>query len=643
MLNSSRRPGLGSSRGKSHDRVVYWRGTAPRLVQLLLSQQAEVGFLNTREHQGSTDPPCSDQEGGQDPEARVGDATVGHPPGLAALVGVGWRMSRESSERSAVQRVWRDLAASSSLEEALTGRYEPLGVVGQGSFAKVFLARHILTGTKVAVKVLQKGVGATLSWVLSELDIMKDLEHPHVVQLLEIVETPSTAYVVMEHMAGGQLGQHIPEVVGLWEDEARMLFRQVASAVGYCHAQGIAHRDVKADNVLLDAAGRAKLCDFGLACRFRAGEKLGLLCGTVAYWAPELHRQEPYDGPAVDVWSLGVLLFLMLTGCIPFTGASYAQAKEQVLQARYHLPFHLSLEAQSLVSWMLTLEPAHRPTLQQILGHPWLSQDGDRCPSPPAELLPKRPDTSILLAMLDLGYGLQETWVSVATRQFNEAMATYLLLGHQKTQGAGCQVRLQIPGWPQVGPCPSQSIFSSLTLGPRWGVSRPAIRSWPLSACEQQQQQQQQPEELKPSGQVGSRRASLPAIMLCSLSASIPAPGPTAPLPGSSQALAQDPSSYSTKQPPTGTRTPGLTRDTTRGWRGVVRRMATCLARLCCCLKTPRTSSGRSNRVAPAAGGPAPPPAPRDPPEPAPTRDRWSEKCNLPWPPPLGTLRQEDT
>ncbi|VTJ87475.1 Hypothetical predicted protein, partial [Marmota monax] len=212
---------------------------------------------------------------------------------LAALVGVGRRMSRESSERSAVRRVRRDLAASSSLEEALTGRYEPLGVVGQGSFAKVFLARHILTGTEVAVKVLRKGAGATLSWVLSELDIMKGLEHPHVVQLLEIVETPGTAYVVMEHMAGGQLGQHIPEVVGLWEDEARMLFGQVASAVGYCHAQGIAHRDVKADNVLLDAAGRAKLCDFGLACRFRAGEKLGLLCGTVAYWAPELHRREP--------------------------------------------------------------------------------------------------------------------------------------------------------------------------------------------------------------------------------------------------------------------------------------------------------------------------------------------------------------
>ncbi|VTJ79569.1 Hypothetical predicted protein [Marmota monax] len=521
---------------------------------------------------------------------------------LAGLVGVGRRMSRESSERSVVRRVRRDLAASSSLEEALTGRYEPLGVVGQGSFAKVFLARHILTGTKVAVKVLRKGAGATLSWVLSELDILKGLEHPHVVQLLEIVETPGTAYVVMEHMAGGQLGQHIPEVVGLWEDEARVLFGQVASAVGYCHAQGIAHRDVKAENVLLDAAGRAKLCDFGLACRFRAGEKLGLLCGTVAYWAPELHRREPYDGPAVDVWSLGVLLILMLTGRVPFTGASYEQAKEQVLQARYHLPFHLSDEAQSLVSWMLTLEPAHRPTLQQILGHPWLSQDGERCPSPPAELLPKRADTSILLAMLDLGYGLQETWVSVATRQFNQAMATYLLLGHQKTRGAGCQVRLQMPGWPQVGPCPSLCIPSNLTLGPRWGVSRPAMRSWPLSACEQQQQQQQQqqPEELKPSGQVGSRRASLPAIMLCSLSASVPAPGPTAPLPGSSQALAPDPSSSSTAQPPAGSRTPGLTRDTARGWRGVVRRMATCLARLCCCGQAPRTGSGRSNRT----GGP---------------------------------------
>nr|XP_027779596.1 sperm motility kinase-like [Marmota flaviventris] len=388
-------------------------------------------------------------------------------------------MSIESSERSVVRRVCRDLAACSSLEEALTGRYEPLGVVGQGSFAKVFLARHILTGTKVAVKVLRKGAGATLSWVLSELDIMKGLEHPHVVQLLENVETPGTAYAVMEDMAGGQLGQHIPEVVGLWEDEARMLFGQVASAVGYCHAQGIAHRDVKADNVLLDAAGRAKLCDFGLACRFRAGEKLGLLCGTVAYWAPELHRREPYDGPAVDVWSLGVLLILMLTGSVPFTGASYEQAKEQVLQARYHLPFHLSDEAQSLVSWMLTLEPAHRPTLQQILGHPWLSQDGERCPSPPAELLPKRPDTSILLAMLDLGYGLQETWVSVAMGQFDEAMATYLLLGHQKTHLGGLQGPAE--AWVAGGralPVALQPL--QLDSGPKEGCQQPALCSWPL-------------------------------------------------------------------------------------------------------------------------------------------------------------------
>lgn len=150
-------------------------------------------------------------------------------------------MSRESRERSAVLRVWGDLAASSSLEEALTGRYEALGVIGQGSFAKVLLARHILTGTEVAVKVLRKGKGKTLSWVLSELDMVKGVEHPHVVQLLEIVETPSTAYVVMEHMAGGQLGQHIPLAVGLREEEARGVFQQVASALGYCHAQSIAH------------------------------------------------------------------------------------------------------------------------------------------------------------------------------------------------------------------------------------------------------------------------------------------------------------------------------------------------------------------------------------------------------------------
>ncbi|XP_047423023.1 sperm motility kinase 2B-like [Sciurus carolinensis] len=546
-------------------------------------------------------------------------------------------MSREDSQSSAVRSVWRGLSASSSLEDALTGRYEALRDIARGSFAKVILARHILTGTKVAVKVLQKVNGDCLPFVVSELDILRGVEHPHVVRLLEIIDTPGTTYVVMEHMAGGPLARHIPEAVGLCEEEARGVFRQVASALGYCHGQGIAHRDLKADNVLLDGAGGAKLCDFGLACRFSAGEKLGVLCGTMAYWAPELFQGTEYDGPAVDVWSMGVLLFLMLTGCLPFTGASFLQAKEQVLQARYDLPSRLSAEVQNLVAGMLTVESTHRPTLQQLLGHLWLSQGEQRTPSPSAELLPRRPDTSILLAMLDLGYGLQETWVSVSTRRFNEAMGTYLLLHHQKTQGADCKVRVK-PGRPQVGPCPSPSNPSSLTLDPRRSARGPALRSWPLWV-----HQQLLPEEHKPWGQRGSPRASLPNIPLCHVRASTPTVVPVSPLPccclsKSSQALASDPSSNFTEQYLAATRTPGRPRDTARGWRGVIWQVAACLARLCCCIQAPRTGPGGPNGVVPEPGGRTPPPALTGPATPhhggQAHRRIFRNRVRVPWPMP---------
>uniref|UniRef100_A0A8D2CTA8 non-specific serine/threonine protein kinase n=1 Tax=Sciurus vulgaris TaxID=55149 RepID=A0A8D2CTA8_SCIVU len=140
------------------------------------------------------------------------------------------------------------------------------------------------------------------------------MEHPHVVQLFEVIETFGAVYIVMEYAGGGPLGHHIPEAVGLQEEEARRMFRQIVSAVCHCHTKGIVHRDLKLGNVLVGAGGNVKLCDFNLSHRFTAGQKFHRLCGTPSYWAPELYQCQEYDGPAVDVWSLGVLLYHMVTG-----------------------------------------------------------------------------------------------------------------------------------------------------------------------------------------------------------------------------------------------------------------------------------------------------------------------------------------
>uniref|UniRef100_A0A8C9ULA4 non-specific serine/threonine protein kinase n=1 Tax=Spermophilus dauricus TaxID=99837 RepID=A0A8C9ULA4_SPEDA len=208
----------------------------------------------------------------------------------------------------------------------------------QGNFGTVRLARHILTGAEVAVKTVGKGE-LDPAFLQAEVAIMKAVEHPSVVQLFQVVETADRVYLIMEYAGWGQLLQYIPEGVGLPEQEAQGLFEQVASALRACHAQGIAHRDVKAENILLDARGLVKLCDFGLGCQFRRGELLHTVCGTATYWAPELFLDQPYHGPAVDVWSLGVVLYLMLTGHLPFEGDTLEELRDQKRKKKTFLFF----------------------------------------------------------------------------------------------------------------------------------------------------------------------------------------------------------------------------------------------------------------------------------------------------------------
>ncbi|XP_077880797.1 sperm motility kinase-like [Ictidomys tridecemlineatus] len=233
-------------------------------------------------------------------------------------------MARQSSESQsrAPRSPQRGLESSSSSEDALKGQYEVLKCIGQGSFGTVRLARHILTGAEVAVKTVRKGE-LDPAFLQAEVAIMKAVEHPSVVQLFQVMETADRVYLIMEYAGRGDLLQYIPQGVGLPEREARGLFQQVASALRTCHAQGIAHRDVKVDNILLDSRGRIKLCDFGLGCQFRQGELLDTVCGTITYWAPERFLLEEYLGPAVDVWSLGVVLYFMLTGHLPFKGNAF--------------------------------------------------------------------------------------------------------------------------------------------------------------------------------------------------------------------------------------------------------------------------------------------------------------------------------
>nr|XP_034492075.1 serine/threonine-protein kinase MARK2-like [Marmota flaviventris] len=408
-------------------------------------------------------------------------------------------MPRESSEsQSRVPRSpQQGLEASSSSEDALTGQYEVLRSIGQGNFGTVRLARHILTGAEVAVKTVSKGE-LDPAFLQAKVAIMKAVEHPSVVQLFQVMETADRVYLVMEYAGWGQLLQYIPEEVGLPEREEQGLLEQVASALRTCHAQGIAHRDVKAENILLDACGHIKLCDFSLGCQFRRGDLL----------------DSAYIGPAVDVWSLGVLLYLMLTGHLPFEGDTLEELRDQVLHRSWVLPAHVSIHAQDLVAEMLTVDTMERPSMAEVARHPWLKWG--QCPFVIATRKSRRrfcPDLSTVKVMLDLGFDLTDTWTSLKGRKFDEAMATYLLLRHQHKQGVGFTVQRRSV---HSGLQPRSSLPA--TLPRQRSASKPTSHSRRVMPAVQQPRG----EHLRP-GQRGSKGGSLPALALPSLQAQSPA------------------------------------------------------------------------------------------------------------------------
>ncbi|CAM9547244.1 unnamed protein product [Rangifer tarandus platyrhynchus] len=199
--------------------------------------------------------------------------------------------------------------AISTNKMARIENYEILHTIGEGQFGKVKLARHVLTKGMVAIKVIEKTHQnfSDLQELFREVNSMRMVNHPNIVKLLEVIDTPDSLFIVMEYLSGGDLFTYL-EVQGcLTEGEARGAFRQLVSALQHCHQQGVVHRDVKLSNLLLDANNNIKISDFGLSNQWHPGEKLDTFCGSPAFTAPELFLRLPYTGPEVDVWSLGVI------------------------------------------------------------------------------------------------------------------------------------------------------------------------------------------------------------------------------------------------------------------------------------------------------------------------------------------------
>ncbi|XP_020642210.3 serine/threonine-protein kinase MARK1 isoform X4 [Pogona vitticeps] len=345
------------------------------------------------------------------------------------------------SSRQNVPRC-RNSVTSTNEDHPHIGNYRLLKTIGKGNFAKVKLARHVLTGREVAVKIIDKTQlnPTSLQKLFREVRIMKILNHPNIVKLFEVIETEKTLYLVMEYASGGEVFDYLVAHGRMKEKEARAKFRQIVSAVQYCHQKCIVHRDLKAENLLLDGDMNIKIADFGFSNEFTIGNKLDTFCGSPPYAAPELFQGKKYDGPEVDVWSLGVILYTLVSGSLPFDGQNLKELRERVLRGKYRIPFYMSTDCENLLKKLLVLNPIKRGSLEQIMKDRWMNVGHEEEELKPySEPEPDISDTKRIDIMVAMGFAREEIHDSLVNQKYDEVMATYLLLGRKPPEFEGSE------------------------------------------------------------------------------------------------------------------------------------------------------------------------------------------------------------
>uniref|UniRef100_A0A1B6D2N7 non-specific serine/threonine protein kinase n=1 Tax=Clastoptera arizonana TaxID=38151 RepID=A0A1B6D2N7_9HEMI len=256
------------------------------------------------------------------------------------------------------------------------GMYRLQGEIGRGNFSYVKMAIHELTKERVAIKVLDKAklTAKARRMLVREIASMESVHHPNLIRLYEVVETYSKLHLVVEYASGGELFNKLTTEGKMPEPEAKAVFVQILSAVKHLHERNIIHRDIKAENVFCGPRGIVKLGDFGFSTQLASGhdELLRTFCGSPPYAAPELFCDASYIGAPVDIWALGVLVFFMTTGHMPFPADSISGLKRSILLGVITSPAHLSLPCRTLIRAILRQTPSDRLKIDQILTSEWL-------------------------------------------------------------------------------------------------------------------------------------------------------------------------------------------------------------------------------------------------------------------------------
>ncbi|CAH8389332.1 unnamed protein product [Eruca vesicaria subsp. sativa] len=261
----------------------------------------------------------------------------------------------------------------------LMDKYDLGKLLGQGSFAKVYLARNINTCENVAIKVIDKekivksGLAAHIK---REISILRRVRHPYIVHLHEVMATKTKIYIVMEFVRGGDLFEKVSKG-RLREGVARRYFQQLISSVSFCHSRGVYHRDLKLENLLLDDEGNLKVSDFGLSVVSEQLRQDGIcqtFCGTPAYLAPEVFTRRGYDAAKADVWSCGVILFVLMAGYLPFDDKNVMVMYKKIQRGQFRCPKWFSPELTRLMGQILDTNPDTRITIQEIMEHRWFKK-----------------------------------------------------------------------------------------------------------------------------------------------------------------------------------------------------------------------------------------------------------------------------
>ncbi|XP_073812329.1 SNF related kinase isoform X2 [Musca autumnalis] len=334
-------------------------------------------------------------------------------------------------------------SGGASYDGKIAGLYDLEETLGSGHFAVVKLARHVFTGAKVAVKVVDKTKLDEVSkaHLFQEVRCMKLVQHPNVVRLYEVIDTQTKLYLVLELGDGGDLYDYIMKHDGgLSEHLARKYFRQILRAITYCHQLHVVHRDLKPENVVFfEKLGVVKLTDFGFSNKFSPGQKLETFCGSLAYSAPEILLGDSYDAPAVDIWSLGVILYMLVCGQPPFEKANDSETLTMIMDCKYSVPPQVSPSCRKLIASMLVRDPKKRATLEQISADEWVNEmstgndNMDSLPLISREQLSEEDHAFIIQKMINGNIAPKEEILQALDKnKYNHITATYFLLAEMR-------------------------------------------------------------------------------------------------------------------------------------------------------------------------------------------------------------------